>query len=317
MLSSKADHPDSPAKPPELSTTYGSRYFAQPVPRYRIPEASMSADAAYQIVHDELNLDANAALNLASFVTTWMEPQARQLVLDTVDKNFVDEDEYPQTKAIHDRLITMMAHLFNVPEDCHAVGTATIGSSEAIMLGNLAHKRSWKIRREKAGKPTDKPNMIFGADVHTCWEKFARYFDVEMRVIPMQKNRFTINADDVAERLDENTISVGCVLGTTFTGQIDDIQGINNLLVEHKHKTGDDVPIHVDAASGGFIAPFVYPEGTWDFRLEQVRSINTSNHKFGLIYPGMGTVLFRDRSDLPDVSLQSQTSQKLLRLIKI
>lgn len=300
MLSHKADHPSKPKSKEHLTTTYGSRYFAEPVPRFRVPEQSMSADAAYQIVHDELNLDANPALNLASFVTTWMEPQAQQLLQESANKNFVDEDEYPQTKQIHDRLITMMAHLFNAPEQCHSVGTATIGSSEAIMLGNLAHKRSWQIRRKTQGKPTDKPNIIFGADVHTCWEKFARYFDVEMRVIPMEPDKYVIDANDVAARLDENTISVGCILGTTFTGQMDDIQGINDLLVEHKNQTGDDIPVHVDAASGGFIAPFVYPEVEWDFRLEQVRSINISNHKFGLVYPGMGTVLFRDQSDLPD-----------------
>lgn len=300
MLSKKADHPSQPDTKPHLTTTYGTRYFAEPVPRFRVPESSMSAEAAYQIIHDELNLDANPALNLASFVTTWMEPEAQQLLKDSANKNFVDEDEYPQTKQIHDRLITMMAHLFNAPEECQSVGTATIGSSEAIMLGNLAHKRSWQNRRKAQGKPCDKPNLIFGADVHTCWEKFARYFDVEMRVIPMENDKYIINADDVAERLDENTISVGCILGTTFTGQMDDIQGINDLLVEHKKKTGDDIPVHVDAASGGFIAPFVYPEVEWDFRLEQVRSINISNHKFGLVYPGMGTVLFRDKSDLPD-----------------
>lgn len=282
-----------------LGTTYAGREFDQPIPKYEIPADGMPAQAAYRLISDEMNLDGNPAMNLASFVTTWMEPEAEKLALETLNKNFVDQDEYPQTEEIHQRVISMLGRLFNAPQDCDPVGTATIGSSEAIMLGMLAHKWSWRQRREAEGKPTDKPNMVFGADVHTCWEKFARYFDVEMRVAPMEKDCFVLTADQVAERIDENTIGVGCVVGTTFTGQLDEFKAINDLLLKVKQEKGWDIPIHVDGASGGFVAPFVYPEVEWDFRLEQVKSINVSNHKFGLVYCGMGSVLFRDRSVIP------------------
>ena len=256
----------------------------------------MPARAAYQLIADELNLDGNPALNLASFVTTWMEPEAQQLATETLNRNFVDQDEYPQTEEIHNRVVSMVGRLLNAP-DSEPVGTATIGSSEAIMLGLLAHKWSW---RQRHGDESAKPNIVFGADVHTCWEKFARYFDVEQRVIPLTPDRHVIGPEQVEPLVDENTIAVGAILGTTFTGQIDEIEGIDELLREIKEEKGWDVPIHVDAASGGFIAPFSYPELEWDFRLEQVRSINVSNHKFGLVYPGMGSVIFRDVSTVPE-----------------
>ncbi len=274
--------------------------MAESVWKFEILEEGMDSRVAYQIIHDELNLDGNPAMNLASFVTTWMEPEAERLLQETANKNIVDQDEYPQTEEIHQRVISMMGHMFNAPESCDTVGTCTIGSSEAIMLGLLAHKWTWKNRREAEGKSTDKPNVVFSADVHTCWEKFARYFDVEMRVVPLKADQFYMTADQVVPYIDENTIAVGCVIGTTFTGQMDDVRGVNQLLLDIKKEKGWDIPIHVDGASGGFVAPWVYPDVEWDFRLEQVKSINTSNHKFGMVYPGIGTVVFRDRSDLPE-----------------
>jgi glutamate decarboxylase len=279
------------------NTTYSSRYFTDEIPEHRIPADSMPARAAYQLIHDELNLDGNPALNLASFVTTWMEPEAQQLATETLNRNFVDQDEYPQTEKIHQRVISMIGGIFNAPDQGEPCGTATIGSSEAIMLGLLAHKQSWRERRGDEGA---KPNVVFGADVHTCWEKFAKYFEVEQRVIPLTPDRHTIGPDEVEPLIDENTIAVGAILGTTFTGQVDEIEGIDELLRRVKQEKGWDIPIHVDAASGGFIAPFSYPELKWDFRLEQVRSINVSNHKFGLVYPGMGSVVFRDMDAVPD-----------------
>jgi glutamate decarboxylase len=260
----------------------------------------MPADAAYQLIHDELNLDGNPALNLASFVTTWMEPQADKLIMESIDKNFVDNDEYPQTEKIQERSVNMLARLFNAPEECISMGTATIGSSEAIMLGLLAHKWTWRERRKAEGKDCDKPNIVMGADVHTVWEKFARYFDVELKLIPLREDLYTITADDVAEEIDENTIAVGAVIGTTFTGQMDPIKEINDMLINIKDDKGWDIPIHVDGASGGFIAPFLYPDLLWDFRLEQVKSINVSGHKYGLVYPGVGWIIFKDKSDIPD-----------------
>jgi glutamate decarboxylase len=300
MISKKVSVEDLSDREQYHASTYGQRWTTEDVPKYKLPEKSLDPRAAYQIMHDEFNLDGNPALNLASFVTTWMEPEAEKLFAECLNKNFIDQDEYPQTKVIHDRIINMMADLFNAPAGAEICGTATVGSSEAIMLGLLAHKWNWKKKRQAAGKDFYHPNVIFGADVHSCWEKFALYFDVEMRVIPMQPGKYTINADDVAPLIDENTIAVGAVLGTTFTGQVDDIAGINQYLLNLKKETGQDIPIHVDGASGGFVAPFVYPEMEWDFRLEQVKSMNISNHKFGLVYPGMGTVMFRDRSVIPE-----------------
>lgn len=282
------------------ASTYSERYFHEAVPKYDIPERSTPANAAYQLVHDELNMDGNQSLNLASFCTTWMEPEANKLIMENINKNFIDHDEYPQTEVIHQRVVNMLARLFRSPRDKKTVGTATIGSSEAIMLGLLAHKWSWINRRKKAGKPYDKPNIVFGADVHVCWEKFAKYFDVESRIVPMEVGRYTISAKEISRRVDENTICVGAILGTTFTGQYDDIKGINDYLLKLKAEKGWDIPIHVDGASGGFIAPFAYPDIEWDFRLEQVKSINVSGHKYGLVYPGIGWLVFRDEEDVPD-----------------
>ena len=282
------------------ASTYSTRYFSEEVTKHDFPAKSIPANAAYQLVHDELNMDGNPALNLASFVTTWMEPEAVQLIHENLHKNFIDRDEYPQTEVIHHRCVSMLARLFNAPQDCTAIGAATIGSSEAIMLGLLAHKWSWKKKRQAAGLPTDKPNLIFGADVHVCWEKFAKYFDVEMRIIPLSKGSFTITQEEVDAKIDENTIAVGAILGTTYSGQADPIQEINDLLLRIKQEKGWDIPLHVDAASGGFVVPFVQPDFLWDFRLEQVKSINVSGHKYGLVYPGIGWIIWRDETDFPE-----------------
>jgi glutamate decarboxylase len=192
----------------------------------------------------------------------------------------------------------MLADLFHAPGE--TTGARTQGSSEAIMLGALSLKWKWRERRERAGQSTDRPNLVFGGDVHVVWEKFCRYFDVEPRIIPLQPDKYTIGPEDVEPHVDENTIGVAAVLGTTFTGHADDIVGINDLLVRLKEERGLDVPLHVDGASGGFVWPFLYPDSAWDFRLEQVRSINASGHKFGLVYPGIGWLVFRERSDLPE-----------------
>jgi glutamate decarboxylase len=282
------------------AVAYAGRWVDRPVPKFAIPGQGMSADAAYCLVHDELNLDGNPALNLASFVTPWMEPHAERLATETLGKNMIDQDEYPQTEAIHERVVTMIGRLFHAPQDETPVGTATIGSSEAIMLAMLAHRESWRERRRAAGLSLEQPNLVVGADVHTCWEKFARYFDVEARVVPITPDSYTLSAADVEAHVDEHTIAVGALLGTTFTGQIDELAEIDALLQRLRAERDLYVPLHVDAASGGFLAPFTRPDLAWDFRLPSVRSINVSNHKFGLVYPGMGTVIFRDGSDLPD-----------------
>jgi len=283
-----------------VAPTYAARCFSHDVPKYRLPRDGMSAEAAYRLVHDELNLDGNPALNLASFVTGWMEPAAEKLASETLGKNLIDEDEYPQTAEIHQRVTTIIGRLFHAPAAERPTGTATIGSSEAIMLAMLAHKRAWQIRRRDAGASTERPNLVMGADVHTVWEKFARYFEVEPRIVPLEEDRFTIGASEIEHLIDENTIAVAGLLGTTFTGQMDDLASLDSLLARLAAERGLHVPLHIDAASGGFVIPFSEPELAWDFRLASVRSINVSNHKFGLVYPGMGTVVFREESDLPE-----------------
>jgi glutamate decarboxylase len=279
--------------------TFGSRYTNEPVPKYTMPQQSLPANVAYEIIHDELELDGNPRLNLASFVTTWMEPEAKKLMAESVDKNYVDQDEYPQTTEIQNRCVNMVAHLFNAPNDKPGVGTATVGSSEAIHLAGLALKWNWRARRLSEGKPTDKPNIVMGANVQVCWEKFARYFEVEPRYVPLTETRYVLGAKEAVELVDENTIAVVGILGSTYTGEYEPIKELNDLLVELNKKTGWDVPIHVDAASGGFVAPFISPELEWDFRLPLVKSINVSGHKYGLVFPGVGWVVWRGEEDLP------------------
>ena len=281
-----------------LAAQYGNRFLLEGAPDDRLPEHGMPAVDAMRLIDEELVLDGIPMRNLATFVTTWMEPEAQRVIAENLHRNFIDHAEYPQTAEIEQRCIRMLADLFNAPGE--TTGARTQGSSEAIMLGALSLKWRWRGRREAAGKDTARPNLVFGGDVHVVWEKFCRYFDVEPRIIPLQPDKYTIGPEDVAPHVDENTIGVAAVLGTTFTGHADDIRGINDLLVSLKHDRGLDVPLHVDAASGGFVWPFLYPDSAWDFRLEQVRSINVSGHKFGLVYPGIGWLVFRSREDLPE-----------------
>ena len=258
----------------------------------------MRAVDAMRLIGEELVLDGIPMRNLATFVTTWMEPEAQRIIAENLHRNFIDHAEYPQTAEIEQRCIRMLADLFHAPGE--TTGARTQGSSEAIMLGALSLKWKWRQRREAAGKDTTRPNLVFGGDVHVVWEKFCRYFDVEPRIIPLQPDKYVIGPEDVEPHVDENTIGVAAVLGTTFTGHADDIVGINDLLVGLKQDRGIDIPIHVDGASGGFVWPFLYPDTEWDFRLPQVRSINASGHKFGLVYPGIGWLIFRETSDLAE-----------------
>ena len=291
---------DASVRNEENGPIHGRRGFREHVDPAKFPSDSMDPDEAYELLHTALMLDGRATLNLASFVTTWMEPQAETLIHDTLRKNHIDHEEYPAASLIEETCVHMLGDLFNAPDPTKVVGVGTIGSSEAIMLGLLADKRSWRHRQEAAGKPTDRPNVVFGAETHVVWDKFANYFDVEMRKIPMQPDRFVLSAADVEQQVDENTIAVGVVLGTTHIGEADPISEINDLLVRIKAEKGWDIPLHVDGASGAFIAPFAEPEMLWDFRLEQVASINASGHKYGLVYPGVGWLIFRDASKLPE-----------------
>jgi glutamate decarboxylase len=277
-----------------------SKFSAEKLPTDRLPDTGMAAEDARLLITAELYLDSEPQRNLATFVTTWMEPAAQRLIAENLHRNFIDHAEYPQTAEIEQRCIRILGDLFNAPGE--TTGARTQGSSEAIMLGALNLKFNWRKRMEAAGKDTTKPNLIFGGDVHVVWDKFCRYFDVEPRIVPLSDGKYTIDADDIAPFIDENTIGVAAVVGTTFTGHADDVEGINDYLVKLKEETGQDVPIHVDGASGAFVWPFLYPSEEWDFRLEQVRSINASGHKFGLVFPGIGWIIFREKDDLnPDL----------------
>ena len=270
------------------------------VPKDRIPDGSMLPQTAYQIVLDEVMLDGNARFNLATFVTTWMDEEADRLYAATFDKNMVDKDEYPQTADIEARCVRMLGELWHAPHAAQSVGTSTTGSSEGCMLGGLALKRRWQTARRAAGLPTDRPNIVMGGNVQVVWEKFANYWEVEPRYVPLEGDVFHLTADRLREHVDENTIGVVAVLGSTMDGSYEPVQAICAALDAYEAEAGVSVPVHVDAASGGFVAPFIQPDLVWDFRLERVVSIQASGHKFGLVYPGVGWVLWRDTGFLPE-----------------
>jgi glutamate decarboxylase len=270
------------------------------VPRYALPDGEMDPDTAYQVVHDELMLDGNARQNLATFVSTWAEPQALRLMAECAEKNMIDKDEYPQTAELETRCVHMLARLWHAEDPQHAVGCSTTGSSEASMLGGLALKRRWRHRRRAAGEPADRPNLVMGVNVQICWEKFADYFEVEPRYVPMGGDRYHLSPEAAVELCDENTIGVVAIMGSTFDGSYEPVAELAAALDDLRARTGLDIPIHVDGASGAMIAPFLDPEITWDFRLPRVASINASGHKYGLVMPGVGWALWRDEEALPD-----------------
>ncbi len=282
-----------------LDEVFASSDLSVSMPKYRIPEKEHLPHHAYQVVSDELMMDGNSRQNLATFCQTWLEPEVRQLMAESLDKNMVDKDEYPQTAKIEERCVHILAGLWNSPDAANTMGTSTTGSSEAAMLGGMALLWNWRKRRRADGKPTDKPNLITGP-VQVCWHKFARYWDVELREIPMEGDRFLMTPEEVVKRVDENTIGVVPTLGVTFTGGYEPVQAVSEALDRLQKENGLDIPIHVDGASGGFLAPFTAPHIVWDFRLPRVKSINTSGHKFGLAPLGVGWVVWRDAADLPE-----------------
>ncbi|MBO0846474.1 MAG: glutamate decarboxylase [Nocardioides sp.] len=283
-----------------VAPAYAGRFDIAPPPKNRLPEEGAPGSAVYRAIHDELLLDGSSRLNLATFVTTWMEPAANMLMAEAFDKNAIDKDEYPQTAEIERRCVSMVAHLFHASEEAPAIGASTIGSSEAVMLGGLAMKWLWRARAAAAGRPTDRPNLVMGSNVQVVWEKFCRYWDVEPHYVNVKPGHYTVDPDDVMAQVDENTIGVVPILGTTHTGEFEPIKQIHDRVVAWNRAHDADVPIHVDAASGGFVAPFTHPDLEWDFRLPQVRSINVSGHKYGLTYPGIGFVVWRSEEFLPE-----------------
>ncbi|WP_067670174.1 glutamate decarboxylase [Nocardia miyunensis] len=279
---------------PDSDDLFATTPFRAGAPKSEFPRSEINPLAAYQIVHDELMLDGVSRMNLATFCTTWVEDQVRRLMNESLDKNIVDKDEYPQTAELESRCTRMLADLWHSPDPAGTRGTSTTGSSEAAMLGGLAAKFRWRAR---GGRGT--PNFVCGP-VQVCWEKFARYFDVEIRQVPLRGDRLTLHPDDIAAHCDENTIMVVPTFGQTFTGLFEDVAGISRALDELQDRTGLDIPIHVDAASGGFLAPFTAPDLVWDFRLPRVKSINASGHKTGLAPLGVGWAIWREAADLPD-----------------
>jgi glutamate decarboxylase len=279
--------------------SYSRDEEAADIPKYIMPKKGISSKSAYQLLHDESHLDGNPTLNLASFVHTWLPDEAQKIFMENVNKNIVDLDEYPAAATIHNRCISILGNLWKAPKGSNPVGTATAGSSEAILLGGLALKRKWQEARKKAGKDASNPNIVFGANCQVALEKFARYFEVEARLVPVKASLgFIMDPHDTLQYIDENTIGVMAILGSTYTGHFDDVQLLSTLLDDLQKRTGLDIPIHVDGASGGFIAPFAFPSLKWAFDVPRVASINTSGHKFGLVYPGLGWVIWRDESHL-------------------
>jgi glutamate decarboxylase len=294
-----AIHSKEEIRPNLDEQVYGASFLPHPLPKYKFPKQETEPNAAYQLVHDELLLDGNSRQNLATFCQTWVEPEIQKLMDECLGKNLIDKDEYPQTAELESRCVNMLSDLWNSPDAANSRGCSTTGSSEAAMLGALAMKSRWRKKRVAAGKSAAKPNLICGL-VHSCWQMFARYFDVELRQIPCEGRRLMMSADEVIKRCDENTIGVVPTLGTTFTLQYEPVQAAAMALDDLEEQHGLDIPMHIDAASGGFIAPFVHPSVVWDFRIPRVKSINASGHKFGLSPLSCGWIVWREAQDLPE-----------------
>jgi glutamate decarboxylase len=280
---------------------FGSPQMREPAPSERIPKYKTPAEIAYQIVKDETFPQTQPRLNLATFVTTYMDDYGTQLMNDAVGINYIDETEYPRVAVMCGRCINMVANMWNSPEDAEwKTGAVGIGSSEACMLGGVAAWLRWRERRKAQGKPYDKPNLVMSTAYQVVWEKFCQLWQIEMRTVPITNDHITLNIDEAISMCDENTICIVPIAGVTWTGMNDDIEALDKALDKYNAITGHDIPIHVDAASGGFILPFLFPKKKWDFRLKWVYSISTSGHKYGLVYPGLGWVVWKDKKYLPE-----------------
>ncbi len=282
------------------TAVYGSEEMVRPAPTMTIPEGMTPSEIAYRIVKDETYAQTQPRLNLATFVTTYMDEYATRLMNESVAMNYIDQTEYPRVAVMASRCINILANLWNTPESGDSkTGAVGIGSSEACMLGGVAAWLRWRERRIKAGKSVDRPNLVMSSGMQVVWEKFCQLWQVELRQVPLSREHRTLSAKEALSMCDENTICIVPIAGVTWTGLNDDVEELDRELDKFNHRTGFDIPIHVDAASGGFILPFVSPDTKWDFRLKWVKSISTSGHKFGLVYPGLGWVVWRDKSLLP------------------
>lgn len=283
------------------TAVYGSDRMLQSAPVDTIPANSTTPEIAYQMVKDETFSQTQPRLNLATFVTTYMDDYATKLMNEAINMNYIDETEYPRVAVMCGKCINIIANLWNTPEtNKWKAGALGIGSSEACMLGGIAAWLRWRKRRQQAGKPFDKPNFVISAGFQVVWEKFAQLWQIEMRQVPLTLDKTTLDPEAALKLCDENTICIVPIQGVTWTGLNDDVEALDNALDSYNAKTGFEIPIHVDAASGGFIMPFLSPEKKWDFRLKWVLSISTSGHKFGLVYPGLGWVVWKDKIYLPE-----------------
>ena len=279
---------------------FGSKVMREPAPAERIPQHMTRSEIAYQMVKDETFPQTQPRLNLATFVTTYMDDYGTKLMNEAVGINYIDETEYPRVAVMCGRCINMVANMWNTPEKGDwKTGAVGIGSSEACMLGGVAAWLRWRERRKAEGKPYDKPNLVMSTAYQVVWEKFCQLWQIEMRTVPITHEHPTLDIDRALNMCDENTICIVPIMGVTWTGMNDDVEALNTALDEFNGRTGYNIPIHIDAASGGFILPFLNPEKKWDFRLKWVYSISTSGHKYGLVYPGLGWVVWKDKKYLP------------------
>ena len=264
---------------------FGTTESGSSIPKDVLGKDSIAPNLAYRLIKDELMNEGNARLNLCTFCQTYMEDEATKLMAETLEKNAIDKSEYPQTTEMENRCVNMIADLWHAPKDLNYIGTSTVGSSEACMLGGMAMKFRWRNRAKKLGMDVTsrKPNLVVSSGFQVCWEKFCVYWDIEMRLVPMDEEHMSLNIDKVLDYVDDYTIGVVALQGITYTGKFDDIKALDALLEEYNKTAKITVPIHVDAASGGLFTPFINPEMEWDFRLKNVVSISTSGHKYGLV----------------------------------
>ena len=282
------------------STPFGQDAMLNPAPEQKIPDGPTTPQVAYQMVKDETYAQTQPRLNLATFVTTYMDEYATKLMNEAININYIDETEYPRVAVMCQKCINIVANMWNTPEQNRwKTGALAIGSSEACMLGGIAAWKRWIERRKKAGKPYDKPNFVISAGYQVVWEKFATLWNIEMRQVPLTREHTTLDIDQAIKMCDENTICVVGIEGVTWTGLNDDVEALDAAIDKYNAETGNEVCIHIDAATGGFILPFINPDKKWDFRLKWVLSISTSGHKFGLVYPGLGWVVWKDKQYLP------------------
>ena len=280
---------------------FGTMESNESIPKYELAKKSIAPQVAYRLIKDDLLDEGNARQNLCTFCQTYMEDEAIKLMSETLEKNAIDKSEYPQTTDLENRCVNILANLWHAPKDENFMGTSTVGSSEACMLGGMAMKFRWRNRAKALGMDvtSKKPNLVISSGYQVCWEKFCVYWDIEMRLVPMDEEHMSINVDKVLDYVDDYTIGVVGILGITYTGKYDDIKALDKKLEEYNKTAKLSVPIHIDAASGGLFAPFVEPKLEWDFKLKNVVSISASGHKYGLVYPGIGWVLWRDKEYLP------------------